>query len=123
MAILRKTISKASGLLDVGRVEPDVGHRRALERPSAQILDVGVQARGDCAHLVLREPGDTHLLGRPLHLAGARAGGVHLGDGGDEGAVHAPVALDHVIREEAAGAELRDAQRQRADAGASDLSR
>ena len=34
-----------------------------------------------------------------------------------------PVALDHVVREEAAGAELRDAQRQRAGAGASDLSR
>lgn len=48
---------------------------------------------------------------------------VHLGDGGNEGAVHAPVALDHVVREEAAGAELRDAQRQRAGAGASDLSR
>ena len=30
------------------------------------------------------------------------------------------MALDHVVREEAAGAELRDAQRQRADAGASD---
>ena len=27
------------------------------------------------------------------------------------------MALDHVVREEAAGAELRDAQRQRADAG------
>lgn len=72
---------------------------------------------------VLREPGDAYLLGYPLHLAGARAGGVHLGDGGNEGAVHAPVALDHVVREEAAGAELRDAQRQRAGAGASDLSR
>lgn len=82
-----------------------------------------VQARGDGAHLVLREPGDAYLLGYPLHLAGARAGGVHLGDGGNEGAVHAPVALDHVVREEAAGAELRDAQRQRAGAGASDLSR
>lgn len=123
MAILRKTISKKSGLLDVGRVEPDVGHRRAAERPCAQVLDVCVQARGDGAHLVLREPGDAYLLGHPLHLAGARAGGVHLGDGGNEGAVHAPVALDHVVREEAAGAELRDAQRQRAGAGASDLSR
>lgn len=82
-----------------------------------------VQARGDGAHLVLREPGDAYLLGYPLHLAGARAGGVHLGDGGNEGAVHAPVALDHVVREEAAGAELWDAQRQRAGAGASDLSR
>ena len=48
---------------------------------------------------------------------GARAGGEHLGAGGDKGAVHAPVALDYVVREEAAGAELRDARRQRADAG------
>lgn len=103
--------------LDVGRVEPDVGHRRAGERPSAQVLDVCVQARGDCAHLVLREPGDAHLLGHPLHLAGARARGAHLGDGGDEGAVDAPVVLEHVLREEAAGAQLGDAQRQRADAG------
>ena len=103
--------------LDVGRVEPDVGHRRAAERPSAQVLDVRVQARGDCAHLVLREPGDAHLLGHPPHLAGARARGVHLGDGGDEGAVDALVALEHVLREEAAGAQLGDAQRQRADAG------
>ena len=77
--------------LDVGRVEPDVGHRRAVERPSAQILDVCVQARGDCAHLVLREPGDAHLLGHPLHLAGARARDVHLGDGGNEAAL--PVAV------------------------------
>ena len=66
-----------------------------------------VQVRRDGAHLVLREPGDAHLLGHPLHLAGARAGGVHLGDGGDEGAVHALVALEHVLREEAAGARLR----------------
>lgn len=38
--------------LDVGRVEPGVGHRRAVERPSAQLLDVVVQARGDGAHPV-----------------------------------------------------------------------
>ena len=101
--------------LDVGRVEPDVGHRRAVERPCAELLDVGVQARGDCAHLVLREPGDAHLLGHPLHLAGARARGVHLVD--DEGAVDAPVALEHVLREEAAGAQFGDAQRLCADAG------
>ena len=103
--------------LDVCRVEPDVGHRRTVELLSAQILDVCVQARGDGAHLVLRDPGDAHLLGHPLHLAGARARGVHLGDGSDEGAVDAPVALEHVLREEAAGAQLGDVQRQSADAG------
>lgn len=102
---------------DVGGVEPDVGHRRAAEGPRAELLDVGVKARRDGAHLVLGEPGHAHLLRDAPHLAGARAGGVHLGDGGHEGAVHALVALDHVVREEAAGAELRDAQRQRADAG------
>ena len=123
MAILRKTIPKKSGLLDVGRVEPDVGHWRALERPSVQILDAWSRLEAMALTWFLREPGDAYLLGYPLHLAGARAGGVHLGDGGNEGAVHAPVALDHVVREEAAGAELRDAQRQRAGAGASDLSR
>ena len=42
---------------------------------------------------------------------------MHLGRGGHEGAVDAPVALNHVVREEAAGAELRDTRRQRADAG------
>ncbi len=106
-----------SAALDVGGVEPDVGHRPAVEGPRAELIDVGVQARRDGAHLVLGEPGDAHLLGDALHLAGARAGGVHLGDGGHEGAVHALVALDHVVGEEAARAELRDAQRQRADAG------
>lgn len=75
------------------------------------------KSEGDGAHLVLREPGNAHLLGHPLHLAGTRAGGVHLGDGGNEGAVHALVALDHVVREEAAGAELRGARHRRADAG------
>ena len=47
----------------------------------------------------------------------ARVGGVHLGDGGNDGAVHTPVALDHVVREEAAGAQLGDAWRLHADAG------
>ena len=90
--------------LDVGRVEPDVGHRRPVEWTSRLILDVGIQARGDDAHLVLREPGDAHLLGYSLHLAGAGGRGVHFGHGGHEGAVDAPVAIEHVLREEAAGA-------------------
>lgn len=90
--------------LDVGGVELDEGHWRAVEGPCARILDVCVQARGDCAHLVLREPGDAYLLGCPLHLAGAGARGVHFGHGGHEGAVDAPVAIGHVLREEAAGA-------------------
>lgn len=39
--------------LDVGRVEPDVGHWGAVERPCAELLDVGFQARRDGAHLSL----------------------------------------------------------------------
>lgn len=66
---------------------------------------------------VLGEPRDSHLLRDALHLACAGASGVHLGHGGHEGAVEAPVALEHVLREEAAGAQLGDAQRQRADTG------
>lgn len=117
LPFLRTVHASLAAALDVGRVEPDVGHRRAVERPCAGLLDVCVQARGDGAQLVLREPGDSHLLGHPLHLAGARARGVHLGDGGDEGAVDALVALEHVLREEATGAQFGDVQRQRADAG------
>lgn len=61
---------------------------------------------GDGAHLVLGEPGDAHLLREALHLAGAAVRGVHLGHDGHEGAVGALVALDHVLREEAAGAQF-----------------
>lgn len=75
------------------------------------------KSEGDGAHLVLREPGDAHLLGHPLRLAGVGARGVRLGHGGHGGAVDAPVALEHVIREETAGALPRDARRQRDDAG------
>lgn len=46
-----------------------------------------------------------------------RAGGVHLGHGSHEGAVDAPAALGHVLREEVAGAQLGDARRQRSHAG------
>lgn len=94
-----------------------MGHRRAVEEPCAELLDVGVQARRDGVHPALQEPGDAHLLGHPLQLAGAGVGGVHLVDGGHGGAVDAPVALVHVLREEAAGAQLGNVQRQCADAG------
>lgn len=52
-----------------------------------------------------------------MYLAGARAGGAYLGDGGNEGAVHAPVALDYIVRKEVDEAQSGDALRQRADAG------
>lgn len=42
---------------------------------------------------------------------------MHLGHGGHEGAVDAPVVLDHALREETAGAQFGDAQRQRSHAG------
>lgn len=95
----------------------DAGRRRAVEEPCEEFLAVGVQARRDGVHLALQEPGDAHLLGHPLQLAGAGVGGVHLVDGGHGGAVNAPVALVHVLREEAAGAQLGNVQRQCADAG------
>lgn len=103
--------------LDVGRVEPDVGYRARIERPLREVGYLGVEGRGDRAHSVPAEPLDAHLLGYPLHLPGARAGGVHLRHGGHEGAVHAPVALNHVLGEEAARAQLGDTKRQRAHAG------
>lgn len=76
-----------------------------------------VQARDDGAHPVLGEPGDAHLPRDALHLAGAGVDSVHLDHGGHEGEIDALVAFDHLLREEAAGAQLGDAQRQRADAG------
>lgn len=53
----------------------------------------------------------------PLRLAGARARGIHLDHGGHEGTSDELASLDHVLREEAVGTQLRDARRQRADAG------
>ena len=103
--------------LHVGRVQPDIGHGRAVERPAAELLDIHVEGCRDGADLVLRQPRYPHFLGYPLHLPGAGAGGVHLGDGRDERAVDPLVALDHVLREEAAGPELGDAERERAHAG------
>ena len=108
----RRGDAPLAAALDVGGVEPDVGHGRAVQRPAAELVDIRIQARRDGADLVLAEPGDAHLLGYALHLPGARAGGVHLGDGRHERAVDPLVALDHVLREEAAGAELGDAERE-----------
>ena len=76
-----------------------------------------VQARDDGAHPVLGEPGGAHLPRDALHLAGAGADGVHLDHGGHEGEIDALVAFDHLLREEAAGAQLGDARRQCAGAG------
>lgn len=102
--------------LDVGRVEPDVGYRARIERPLREVGYLGVEARGDRAHAVPAEPPDAHLLGYPLHLPGAGAGGVHLGDGRHERAVDALVALEDVLGEEASRPELGDSQVERAHA-------
>lgn len=59
----------------------------------------------------------TPFFGSPLYLAGAGVGGVFLGHGGHGGMVDALVAFDHVLREEATGVELWEAQRQLADDG------
>lgn len=68
--------------------------------------------------------GDIRAAARPgLRRQPHHGEDLHLGDCGHKGAVHALVALDHVVREEAAGAELRDAQRQRATQATRPLSR
>ena len=103
--------------LHVGGVEPHVGHLAAGERPAHELVDVGVQARGDGADLVLAEPGDAHPLGDAGDLSGAGAGGVHLGHGRGQRPVDALVALYHVLGEEAARPELGHPERQVADAG------
>lgn len=96
-------------------------HRVVTQKKCSHIvgsfLNVGVQARSDCAHLVHGEPQDAHLLGYPLRLASASARDVHLDHGGHEGTADALASLEHVPREYAAGAQLRNAQCQRADAG------
>lgn len=102
--------------LDAGRVEPDAGYRARIGRPLREVGHLGVEDRGDRAHSVPAEPLDAHILGYPLHLPGAGAGGVHLGHRRDERAVDAPVALEDVLGEEAARPELGDSQVGRARA-------
>lgn len=61
--------------------------------------------------LVFREPGDPpHLLGYPLGLARARARRVHFSHRRGERPVDPLVALDDVLRKEAAGPEPGRAQ-------------
>lgn len=96
-------------------------HRVVTQKKCSHIvgsfLNVGVQARGDCARLVHGEPRDAHLPGYSLRLAGASARDVHLDHGGHEGTADALASLDHALREEAVGTQLRDARRQRIDTG------
>ena len=103
--------------LDVGGVDPEAGRAGGAKRPLDELLDLGVEVLADGADPALREPLYAHRGGDPLHLSRAGASGAHLGDGGHDGPVHPLVALDHVVREEAAGAELRDPERQRPHAG------
>lgn len=86
------------------------------ERAVGKVRYLGVEARGDGAHAVPAEPLDAHLLGYPLHLPGAGAGRVHLGHGRHERAVDTLVALEDVLREEAARPEFGDSQVERAHA-------
>ena len=103
--------------LDVGGVEPHVGHRGAGQRPADKLVDVGVQAGAYGADLVLAQARDAHRLGHALDLAGAGAARVHLGDSRRERPVDPLVALDHRLREEAAEPDLGHAQREVAQAG------
>lgn len=100
--------------LDVGGVYPEVGHAELAKRPGDQLLDLGVEALAYGADLVLREPLDAHGLRRPLHLPGAGAGRVHLGDRRHDGPVHPLVALQHVVGEEAVSAGLKSPQKVKA---------
>ena len=67
--------------------------------------------------LVLAEPVDSHPPRDLLHLARAGAGRARLRDGRHERPVDPLAAPDHVLGEEAAGPELGDPHRGRADAG------
>ena len=86
------------------------------EGPRDELIDLGVQVLAYGGDLILREALYAHRGGHPLHLPGARAGGVHLGHGRYDGPVHPLVALDHVVGEEAASPELGDPERKRAHA-------
>ena len=108
---------RARPALDVGGVEPDVGHAQARQVAAEELLGIGVEAGRHGADLVLRQALDAHR-GRHLgDLAGAGAGGVHLADRGDDRAVDPLVALYDVRGEEAAAPELGYPQGQRPHAG------
>jgi len=102
--------------LHVCGIEPDVGHREISQGTLQQLLDIGVEAPGDAAHLVLGEPLYAHPLGYPLDLPRARAGLVHLRDGGYERPVRPLVALEDVVRKEAPLPEPGDPEVEGADA-------
>ena len=59
---------RARPALDVGGVEPDVGHAQARQVAAEELLGIGVEAGRHGADLVLREPLYAHRGGHPLHL-------------------------------------------------------
>ena len=110
----RRRHAPGAAALGVGRVEPQVGRGQVAGRPGGELLDLGVEAGAYGADPVPRYPLDAHGGGDPLHLPGAGARSARLGHGRHDGPVDAPVALEHVLGEEAAGAKLRRPGRQRA---------
>ena len=102
--------------LDVGGVEPQARRARIGEVAALELGNVSVEVLRYGADLVLRQPGYPQLLRDALHLARRGAGGVHLGHRRHDRAVDALVALDHVLREEAARPQLRYPHRDAADA-------
>ena len=103
--------------LDVSGVEPDVGVADVRQVAFLQVGDRVVERRAHPRHLAGAHAACAHGLRRAPRLPGGHAVGHHLGHGGDDRAVDARVALDQVLREVAAGAQLRDPQVDGADAG------
>ena len=103
--------------LDVGGVEPDVGVADVGQVAFLQVGDRLVQRRAHPRHLAGAHAVDAYGLRHALHLPSGHAVGHHLGDRGDDRAVRARVALDQVLGEVAAGAQLRDPEVDGADAG------
>ena len=103
--------------LDVGGVEPDVGEPGTRQVALLQVGERVVQRRAHPGHLAGAHAVYAHGLGHALHLPRGHAVGHHLGDGGDDRAVRAGVALYQVLREVAPRAQLRDPEVDGAHAG------
>lgn len=103
--------SSASAALHVCGIEPQIRRARFAKIAPEQLGDVGIEVVRHRADLVLRQFGNAEPLGDPLHLARRRTCGVHLGHRRHHGAVDALLALDDILGEEAAAAQLGYAQR------------
>ena len=94
--------------LHVGGVEPQVGEAHPVEALPPERVHLGVQALAQARHLRLRHRPHAELARDGLHLARRYPHDVHLGHRRDERPVHPAVALDQVLGEERASAQLRN---------------